>query len=113
MKKIKVGIIGTGSISTHHTAGYKALDNVELYAACDINEQRVNDYAQKHGYKHVFTDYNEMLKLEDLDAVSVCTWNSVHAPATIAALKAGKHVLCEKPMAMNATEALEMKKAAK
>jgi predicted dehydrogenase len=113
MKKIKVGIIGTGNISTHHTAGYKALENVELYAACDINEQRVNEYAQKYGYKHVFTDYNEMLKLEELDAVSVCTWNSVHAPASIAALKAGKHVLCEKPMAMNAAEALEMEKAAK
>ncbi|MGI6538249.1 MAG: Gfo/Idh/MocA family protein [Caldicoprobacterales bacterium] len=113
MKKIKVGIIGTGNISHTHTAGYMALDNVELYAACDINEQRVKDYARKYGYKHVFTDYNEMLKLEELDAVSVCTWNSVHAPASIAALKAGKHVLCEKPMAMNTEEALAMEKAAK
>jgi predicted dehydrogenase len=113
MKKIKVGIIGTGNISGCHTAGYKALDNVELYAACDINEQRVKDYAEKHGYKYVFTDYNEMLKLEELDAVSVCTWNSVHAQAAIAALKAGKHVICEKPTAMSAKEAVEMEKAAK
>lgn len=113
MKKVKVGIIGAGSISEVHIAGYKALENVELYAVCDINEERAKSCAEKNGFKHIFTDYDEMLKLADLDAVSVCTWNSVHAPATIAALKAGKHVLCEKPMAMNAAQAMEMEKAAK
>jgi len=113
LKKIKVGIIGTGGISSVHIPGYKALDNVELYAACDIDEEKVKKVAEKHNIKHVFTDYNEMLKLEELDAVSVCTWNSVHAPASIAALKAGKHVLCEKPMAMNTKEAEEMLKVSK
>lgn len=113
MEKIKVGIIGAGSISECHIAGYKALDNVELYAVCDINEQRAHNCSKKYDIKHVFKDYNEMLKLVELDAVSVCTWNSVHAPAAIAALKAGKHVLCEKPMAMNTMEALEMENAAK
>lgn len=113
MEKIKVGIIGAGGISECHIAGYKALENVELYAVCDINGQRALNCSKKNDIKHVFTDYNEMLKLAELDAVSVCTWNSVHAPATIAALKAGKHVLCEKPMATNAEEALEMEKAAK
>ncbi len=112
MDKIKVGIIGAGSISESHIAGYKALENVELYAVCDINEERALNYSKKHGMKHVFTDYNEMLKLAELDAVSVCTWNSVHAPAAIAALKAGKHVLCEKPMATSTEEALAMEKAA-
>jgi predicted dehydrogenase len=113
MKKIKVGIIGTGSISGVHITGYKALSNVELHAVCDINESRARACAERNGIKHIFTDYNEMLKLEELDAVSVCTWNNVHAPASIAALKAGKHVLCEKPMAMNYQEAVEMEKAAK
>ena len=113
MKKIKVGIIGTGSISGCHIAGYKALDNAELYAVCDINEQRARECAKKNGVELVFTDYNEMLKLKELDAVSVCTWNSEHAPATIAALKAGKHVLCEKPMAINTREAVAMEEAAK
>ncbi|HOJ10219.1 MAG TPA: Gfo/Idh/MocA family oxidoreductase, partial [Clostridiales bacterium] len=113
MDKIKVGIIGTGSISSVHINGYKALDNVELYAACDIDEEKVKKCAEKNNIKHVFTDYNEMLKLKELDAVSVCTWNSEHASAAIAALKAGKHVLCEKPMAMNTKQALEMEKAAK
>ena len=113
MDKIKIGIIGTGSISSVHIQGYKALENVELYAACDLDEQKVKKVAEANNIKHVFTDYNEMLKLEELDAVSVCTWNSQHAPAAIAALKAGKHVLCEKPMAMNTKEAKEMEKAAK
>ncbi len=112
MDKIKIGIIGVGSISECHVAGYKALENVELYAACDVNEKRASEFAEKHGFKHVFSDYNEMLKLEQLQAVSVCTWNNVHAEISIAALKAGKHVLCEKPMAMNAGEATEMEAAA-
>ncbi len=113
MKKIKVGIIGVGNISGSHIAGYKALDNVELYAVCDINGERAHECVKNHNLKHVFTDYNEMLKLEELDAVSVCTGNNIHAPATIASLKAGKHVLCEKPMALNAEQAMEMEKAAK
>lgn len=112
-KKVKIGIIGTGNISHAHMVGYTALDNVEVYAACDLNEERVKAFAEKYGVKHTFTDYNEMLKLEGLDAVSVCTWNNAHAPATIAALKAGKHVLCEKPMAMNAQQAEEMLQASK
>ena len=107
-KKVKIGIIGTGGISHAHMAGYNALDNVEFYAACDINEDRVKAFSQKYGFKHAFTDFNEMLKLDELDAVSICTWNNAHAAIAIAALKAGKHVLCEKPMAMKADEAEEM-----
>lgn len=113
MKKLKVGVIGTGSICGVHINGYKSLDQVELYALCDINEERVEKIAAKHNVQHTFTDYHEMLKLDELDAVSVCTWNSEHAAATIAALKAGKHVLCEKPMAINTQEALAMEQAAK
>ncbi len=113
MKKVKVGIIGSGGISQLHMAGYKALDNVELYAACDINHKRAEEFGVKNGISHIYDDYNEMLQLKELDAVSVCTCNSSHAPATITALKAGKHVLCEKPMAMNAEEAIAMEKAAK
>lgn len=113
MSKIKIGIIGTGSISNLHMAGYTRLDNVEVVAACDLNGKRAEEFAEKYGIKHVFTHYDEMLKMKELDAVSVCTWNNGHAPASIAALKAGKHVLCEKPLAMNVGEALEMESAAK
>ena len=113
MGKIKVGIIGVGNISNVHIAGYLAREDVELYAFCDINEKRLIEKGEKYGVTRLFTDYNEMLKLEEIDAVSVCTWNCVHAAASIAALKAGKNVLCEKPMAMNAEQAFEMEKAAK
>lgn len=112
--KIKIGIIGTGNISNMHMKGYiNQPDDVEVIACCDTNLERAKEYAEKYGIEHVFQDYNEMLKMNEIDAVSVCTWNNGHAPATIAALKAGKNVLCEKPMALNTAEALEMEKAAK
>lgn len=111
-KKLRIGIIGTGGISHVHMVGYNVLENVEVVAACDINESRVMEFCEKYGVKKLYTDYNEMLRLEELDGVSVCTWNNSHAAATIAALNAGKNVLCEKPMAMNAIEAQKMKDAA-
>lgn len=111
MGKVKVGIIGTGSISNLHMSGYALLENVEVVAACDINEERVKEFAQKYNIPYTFTDYNEMLKMEELDAVSVTAWNNIHAPASIAALNAGKHVLCEKPLALNAEQASEMVEA--
>lgn len=112
LKKMKIGIIGTGSISNEHIKAYLQNPNVELYAFCDINEKTVKNMAEKYGVTRTFTDYNEMLKLNEIDAVSVCTWNSAHAPCTIAALNAGKHVLCEKPMATSEKEAKEMMDAA-
>lgn len=112
MNKIKIGIIGSGSISGVHIAGYKALNDVELYAVCDIDKEKAERVAKVNDIPHVFTDFNEMLKLDELDAVSVCTWNNAHASASVAALRAGKHVLCEKPMAMNLKQALEMEQAA-
>lgn len=113
MEKIKVGIIGTGNISHCHIGGYKALpDLCEVVAVCDIDEEKVKAYAAANGVARYYTDYNEMLAKEKLDAVSVCTWNAAHKGATIAALKSGANVICEKPMAMNAAEALEMQKTA-
>lgn len=111
--ELNVGIIGAGGISECHTLGYKNNGNVKVMAVCDINEQRAKAYAEKYGIPHAFTDYREMLKMKELDAVSVTTWNNGHAPISIAALKAGKHVLCEKPLAMNAAEAQQMVDTAK
>ena len=108
-KKLRVGIIGTGGISHCHMSGYKALgDAVEVVAACDIDEKKLDRYCEKYGIPNKYTDFNEMMAREDLDAVSVCTWNSVHKDATVAALRGGANVICEKPMAMNTAEALEM-----
>ncbi len=113
MKKVKIGIIGTGNISRSHMNSYLKNPNVELYAFCDIHEGRLNEAGKEFGIERLYTDINEMLALPELDAVSVTTWNSAHAPCAIAALNAGKHVLCEKPMATNLEDALAMEEAAK
>ena len=112
MSKIKIGIVGVGSIAESHIASYLKNPDVELYAFCDINEKRLAKMSEKYGITRLFTDINEMLELSEIDAVSVCTWNSEHAPCTIAALNAGKHVLCEKPMATTVEDAIKMKEAA-
>ena len=112
MKNIRVGIVGTGNISESHIAGYRLLKDVEVVAACDIDEAKLAYYAGEYGIPNVFTDYNEMFKMGELDAVSVCTWNCAHAPVAIAALRAGKHVLCEKPLAMTVGQAEEMDREA-
>lgn len=108
MSKIKAGIIGTGGISVHHTNGYKLVPGVEVVACCDIDEAKVKAYAERHNIPRWYTDCREMMEKEDLDVVSVTTWNSAHKDCTITALRGGAHVLCEKPMAMNAAEAEEM-----
>jgi predicted dehydrogenase len=95
-----------------HIESYLNNPHVELAALCDINEERVRAKGEKYGVSNLFTDAEELLRLPGLDAVSVCTWNSAHADCAVKALNAGKHVLCEKPMAVNAAQALEMKAAA-
>lgn len=110
---LKVGIIGNGGIANAHMDGYKALgDEVEIVACCDINFEKAKAYAQKYDIKNCYDNCYDMLKENELDIVSVCTWNNAHAECTIAALNAGCHVLCEKPMAMNTEQALQMKEAA-
>ncbi len=109
MEKLRVAIIGTGGISNAHIGGYQAIpEKCEVVAVCDLDEEKVKRYAEINKVPAYYTDYNEMLAKEKIDAVSVCTWNSSHKGATIAALKAGCKVLCEKPMAMNTAEAEEM-----
>ena len=90
-KKLKIGIIGTGSISESHIHAYRKNTNVEVYAFCDIREDRLKEMGEKYGVTRLYTDKDVMLReLPELDAVSVCTWNSQHAPCTIAAQKAAE-----------------------
>ena len=113
MSKLKVAVIGTGNISNEHIKSYLKNPDVELYAFCDIDPDRVKMMAEKYGVERTYTDKDVMLReLPEIDAVSVCTWNSQHAPCTIAALNAGCHVICEKPMATSTEEARRMKAAA-
>ncbi len=114
MKKLKVAVIGVGSIADTHIEGYLAHPEVELCAFCDIDEKRLKYMGERFGITRLYTDEAVMLhEMPELDAVSVCTWNSAHAPCTIMALDAGKHVLCEKPMAMSTAEAEQMLEAAR
>lgn len=114
MKKLRVGIIGTGSIAQYaHIPNYQKIEGVELAAFCDIKPDTLKAAAEKFGVKKTYRDYRKMLAAESLDAVSVCTPNVVHAAPTIAALQAGAHVLCEKPIAMNPTEGRQMVAAAR
>ncbi|MGG3664589.1 Gfo/Idh/MocA family protein [Bacillus gobiensis] len=113
MAKVKVGVIGCGSIAQHrHLPEYKMNENVELVAVCDVNEERANSVAQQYGV-NAYTNYKELLASGTVDAVSVCTPNYLHALISIAALNAGIHVLCEKPMATSEEEAQAMIEAAK
>jgi predicted dehydrogenase len=109
-KKLRYGLIGCGGIATgKHLPALRKLKDVELGAFCDLipakAEAANREYAEGKG--KVFTDYHELLK-EDLDAVFVLTPNIGHAPISIDALKAGKNVLCEKPMAKSYAEAQAM-----
>lgn len=109
MEKLRVAIIGTGGISHSHMGGYKALSDIcDVVAVCDLDEEKVKKYAESYEVPAYYTDFNEMFAKEKIDAVSVCTWNASHKKATVAALRAGCKVLCEKPMAMNTQEAEEM-----
>ena len=114
MKEIKVGIVGCGGIAGgKHLPGHNSVKNVSIIAACDIDEARATAFAKKHDIPNVFTDYEKLVEMDELDAVSVCTPNNFHAGPTIAALNAGKHVICEKPIAANAIDGQAMVDAQK
>lgn len=111
MEKLKIGLIGAGSISEVHLGGYKNRPDVEIYAICDKNEERARKKAEEYGATHVFTDYKDLLALPEIHSVSICTWNNSHAEISIAALDAGKHVLVEKPLCKTVEEALQVEEA--
>jgi predicted dehydrogenase len=111
MKNLKIGIIGCGFIANgKHLPSLARMENVEVVAFCDLIIERAQASAKKYGTPDalVCLDYHDALARTDIDAIHVCTPNSSHAEITIAALKAGKHVMCEKPMAKTAAEAKAM-----
>ncbi|HEV2471129.1 MAG TPA: Gfo/Idh/MocA family oxidoreductase [Chthonomonadales bacterium] len=113
--KVRIGVIGTGGIANGaHLPGYSQIpDECEIVALCDIDPVALEKTAEKYPVKHIFEDYRKLLEIPEIDGVSVCTPNYVHYQPTVDALRAGKNVLCEKPIAMNATEAAGMVEAAK
>ncbi|WP_274364255.1 Gfo/Idh/MocA family protein [Paenibacillus thermotolerans] len=111
MSKVKVGVIGVGSISEMHLQSYVKNNDAELVAVCDLNEERAKQKAERFGASKVYTDYRELLADPEIQAVSICTWNHTHAEISIAALKAGKHVLSEKPLCTTVEDALKVQQA--
>lgn len=115
-KTYKIAIIGCGGIANgKHMPSLKKLNNIEMVAFCDIVEEKAAEAAKQYGTAEakVYTDFADVFKDPSIDIVHVCTPNDSHARIAIAALEAGKHVMCEKPMAKTAEEAQQMVDAAK
>jgi len=99
MRRVKYGVIGLGWFGEKHCEALAGIPHVELAALCTRRPDRLGEVAKRFGVKQTFTDYNKMLAMKELEAVSVVTMWDQHAAPTLAALKAGKHVFLEKPMA--------------
>ncbi len=111
-RNLRAGIIGTGAIGRAHLRACGQCTGLEVAALCDVDADRAREAAAEFDVPRAFASHRELLAEEPVDAVSVCTPNNTHMSLAIDALKAGKHVLCEKPLALNATQARRMVKAA-
>lgn len=107
-KKYKVGMIGLGNIAHTHVPGWASSPNTELVAGCDIDTQVFSPWEQQHGSIQFYEDSMELINNPEIDIVDICTPNMFHAPIAIAALNAGKHVICEKPLAPTPDEIRRM-----
>ena len=113
MEQKRIALIGCGGMGTHHLRSYQSIPDAKIVAICDIYPGRAEDRVAKYAPDALaFTDYHDVLALEDLDAVDICTPNYLHSIIAVEALNRGLHVFCEKPDAVNVEEALKMKAAA-
>jgi predicted dehydrogenase len=113
MNPIRIGFVGVGQIAKQHLATYAKIPGAQIVAAADINAEELGRVAEQFKIPFTTTNFRELLKRGDIDAVDVCLHNNFHAPVTIEALRAGKHVYCEKPMAGAYADARAMLDAAK
>ena len=114
-KKVKIGIIGTGWIAANHIAEYLKMPDVEVVALADLVPGKAEAFGKKYGCEtaRCYLSGHEMLEKEELDGVSICTYNTQHAPCTIDALEHGVNVMLEKPFTVTLDEAIEIMKAEK
>ena len=108
---LKIGFIGCGGIARTHADRIKPLRNARIVAASDVVGATAQAFAADYGVKHHFDDYRKVLKIKEVDAIWVCTPTFRHAQPVIAAARAGKHVFCEKPMALKKADAARMVEA--
>ena len=114
-KKVKIGIIGTGWIAGNHIHEYLKMSDVEVVALADLVPGKAEEFGKKYGCENArcYLSGHEMLEAEELDGVSICTYNTQHAPCTIDALEHGVNVMLEKPFTVTLDEAIEIMKAEK
>ena len=105
---LKVGIIGVGGIAGAHLPGWEASGDAELTAGCDVNGEVLEKWGKERSVKRLYADPGDLFGDPDIDIVDICTPNMYHAPLAIAALEAGKHVICEKPLAPTPEEVRQM-----
>lgn len=117
MKKIRIGLIGAGFMGRTHATAYKSINNIfgdevvpELVAVADVFESSARALADKYGFARWTTDWKELVEADDIDMVDITTPNASHCPIAIEAARHGKHVYCEKPLAMSAAEAIDATK---
>ena len=118
--KINIGIIGSHFMGKAHTNGWYDVAQffdfpfaVVLHTACSIDPKSEKDFAQRLGWKHFETSWEKVVANPEIDVIDICTPNDTHMPIAVAAAAAGKHVVCEKPIAMTAVEAKQMEDAAR
>ncbi|PYI57292.1 Gfo/Idh/MocA family protein [Paenibacillus flagellatus] len=112
MRKTKVGIIGLGSWGGCHLEAFRSMPQAEVVAICDRNEERVRELADRYSIAHAYTNSEELLARDDIELVSIATFESEHFAPAIEALRSGKHVLVEKPVTTKLAEAIEMQRTA-
>lgn len=108
LKPLKVGVIGVGRQGKRHVLGYNQCKDVEVVAVCDIIKSVAKKVSMELNVNNIYTDYRDLIKIDDLDAVTIATPPYLHHEMANFALKNGKHVLCEKPLGMNLKETQDM-----
>jgi len=112
MSKLRIGMVGLGSMSVRHVEAIRKCSQMELSAICTRSASNLNERANLWGVSKTYLNYEDMLLESDINAVVIITPNKFHAPMTMTALKAGKHVFCEKPPAISAAEVKEIMECA-
>ena len=113
MENIGIGLIGCGIWGSLHAQTYSSSTLTKFVTICDQNGKKAEQFSQKYGSQNFTTDYYEVLSNPDISAVSIATPDHTHTPIVMDALKAGKHVICEKPLAKTVEEAKQLAEAVK
>ena len=118
-KGLNIAIIGASFMGKAHSNAYLDVEHyfslskpVVMHTICDVNQKSAEQLAAKYGWKHVETDWKKVIENKDIDLIDICTPNNTHMQIAIAAAKSGKHIICEKPIALTADEARQMSQAA-